>query len=143
MTWRTGMVCAAALLAAVGCTPTSFLAPFAGPPPPTYVATGSVGVVSAILQENLAQAGIPVFVKRSAEEVRLVGQTRSNRTFSLCLRPAKADHGDRTTVVLVWSGEPDRQVWGMVLDALKPPASTTTTDAPHTKSPTAAGPSAE
>lgn len=120
---RTGMVCAGALVwVAAGCTPGSLLAPFAGPDPETCVAAGAVGVVSAILQARLADAGIAVFVKREAVETRLVCETASKKTFAVCLRPAKDRPGDNTTVSLLWAGEPDGHVWQTVRAALQPPA---------------------
>ena len=119
MTRRVGVVCAAALLlAAAGCSLSSFLVSATGSDGKQQVVAGSVDEVSARLQASLSHLGVSVTATRQGEDVRLVGVTRSGKKFALVLKRQKAENVERTAIAVEWEREADEQFWLAVVDLL-------------------------
>jgi hypothetical protein len=105
-----------ALMCLVGCTHDGFLVQPAGSDRPTLVVAGTVSEVSALLQDKLS---IPVIAKPDGPRERLVGVTRSGKSFCLHLRPAASAKGDYTVVCIEWGKDPDEQFSRTVTKVLK------------------------
>jgi len=106
----------AALMCLAGCTHDGFLVQPAAADRPTLVVAGTVAEVSGLLQDKLS---IPVIAKREGPRERLVGVTRSGKSFCLHLRPAASTKGDYTVVAIEWGNEPDEQFSRTVSKILK------------------------
>jgi hypothetical protein len=117
-----GLVGAGVLLAAMGCSPGAFLAPFPGTSNRQEVVADKLERVSARLQEGLSDAGISVLSKPVGTELRLAGQTKSNKVFCLHLYAEKAGGEDRTRIRVKWDREPDEAFWQLVCKLVVPPA---------------------
>jgi hypothetical protein len=118
-----GVVCAGVLglaLAVAGCFPSLPLNPFAKPPPPQHLTTGSVAEVSGRLQETLAQEGVAVIAQREGAGMRLSGSATSGAMFYLVIQPETARGSKRTFVSIVWERGEDPQLQRIVLQALAP-----------------------
>jgi hypothetical protein len=112
------MVCAALLFVAAGCLPTTFLTPNAPAPSQQHVVAGSVGRVASWLETALAEDGIVLVEKRQGNLVRLVGNTKSGKMFSLVLRQVPSRDSDVTSVAIQWAAEQDERFWRLVLQTL-------------------------
>ena len=112
------------LLAAVGCSPGAFLAPFPGTFNRQQVIADKLERVSARLEEGLSDAGVSVLTKRVGPEMRLAGQTKSGKVFCLHLYADKKDGEDRTLVRVKWDREADEAFWQLVLGLVAVPGDT-------------------
>ncbi len=110
------------LLAAVGCGPGAFLAPFPGTSHRQQVVADKLERVSARLQEGLSDAGVSVLTKRVGPEMRLAGQTKSGKVFCLHLYAEKEGGTDRTLVRVKWDREADEAFWQLVCQLVAAPA---------------------
>jgi hypothetical protein len=118
-----GMVCAAALLvAAAGCSASSFLLSFVSPSGKQQVVSGSVDQVAARLQGALSNAGFMVALSRHEQDVRLSGRTKTGKTFVLVLKRQKNDKGESTAISVEWVKDEDEQFWLTVVELLASPA---------------------
>lgn len=111
-----GVVGAGALLLAVsGCALDAFLVPTAGVAGPQQIVAGSVAVVSAQLEEGLANAGVSVMTKRVGTERRLAGITPSGKAFCLHLYEKNGAGGEKTLVRIRWgTRDTDAAFWRSV-----------------------------
>jgi hypothetical protein len=105
----------AALMCLAGCTHDAFLIQPAATDRPLAVA-GTVSEVSILLQDKLS---VPVIAKRDGPRERLVGVTRSGKSFCLHLRPTATAKGDYTVVAIEWGNDPDEHFTQMVRKILK------------------------
>jgi hypothetical protein len=123
MTRSLGLACAGVLLlAAAGCGPGAFLAPFPFTSNRQQVVDDKMEQVSARLQAGLSDAGVAVLTKRVGPEMRLAGQTKSGKVFCLHLYAQKVDGADRTLVRVKWDREPDEAFWEQVLSLVAAPS---------------------
>lgn len=121
MSHRRGRVWASALLLALtGCTPSSFLTPFAPPAPEQHLTDGSVDEVSARLQAALAEEGVALLEKRVGRELRLAGKATSGKLFCLLLNPDRVKGDKRTVVAINWERGEDNELRRTILRALAP-----------------------
>jgi hypothetical protein len=116
------MVCFGVLLVAAGCSPDSFLVPFAGTGGQQVMVEGSVDLVEARLQDALSDAGATALPKRKGQDLCLIGMTRSRKVFTLVLSREKAEGSDKTRVRVQWDREADEEFWRKVVQPLAAPA---------------------
>jgi hypothetical protein len=125
MSRRLGVVCAAALLiAAAGCSAGSFLLSFAGSGGKQQVVSGSVDDVSARLQASLKNVGILVTANQVGEDLRLQGETKSHKRFTLVLKRQQTLSGEGTAIAVEWEKDADEQFWLTVVEMLATPKRT-------------------
>jgi hypothetical protein len=127
MSRRTEMVCAAALLlAAAGCSASSFLLSWASSGGKKQVVSGSVNDVAARLQASLGKINIIVATTPMDDgTIKLNGQTKSGKRFSLILKRQATSSGENTAVsVEWWQKDADEEFWAIVLDLLLKPEPT-------------------
>ena len=117
-----GLACAGVfLLAAAGCGPGAFLAPFPFTSNRQQMVDDKLEQVSARLKEGLSDAGVSVLTKRVGTEMRLAGQTKTGKVFCLHLYAKNVDGADRTLVRVKWDREADEEFWQMVVGLVEPP----------------------
>lgn len=123
MSRRLGMVCAAALLlAAAGCSASSFLMSWMGSGGKRQVVSGSVNDVAARLQASLGKADIIVALNPIDEGVvKLSGQTKSGERFALVLKRQMTSRGESTAITVEWEKDVDEEFWTTVLELLVEP----------------------
>jgi hypothetical protein len=129
MSRRLGMVCAVALLlAAAGCSGSSFLMSWVGSGGKRQVVSGSVNDVAARLQASLGKANIIVALNPMGDgTVKLNGQTKSGTRFALVLKQHMTSRGESTAISVEWEKDADEEFWASVLDLLVEPPSANST----------------
>jgi hypothetical protein len=118
-----GVVCAGVLLAAVaGCSPSAFLAAFAGPGGKQQVVAGSIDEVSARLQASLNNLNIQVKADRQGQDViKLTGRTKTGKLFYLSLKRQKTAQGESTAIMIDWDQEADEGFWQTLVQVMITP----------------------
>jgi hypothetical protein len=56
------------------------------------------------------------------DTVKLNGQTKSGRRFSLLLKRQKTDYAENTAISVEWEKDADEEFWAIVLDLVVRPA---------------------
>jgi hypothetical protein len=123
MSRRTEMVCAAALLlAAAGCSASSFLLSWVGSGGKRQVVSGSLNDVAAHLQASLDKLNIIVAVNpMDNDTIKLNGQTKSGKRFALVLKRQMTSQGESTAISVEWEKDADEEFWAIVLGLLVNP----------------------
>lgn len=118
-----GKVCAGVLLLAVaGCTLDSFLLPGSVVYGPKLIVAGTVGEVSAKLQDGLSDAGIMLVSKRVGDDFRIGGTVPKTRTaFCLHLSEKKIGGSIKTLIRMQWDRGGDEELWQRVQAILTTP----------------------
>lgn len=117
-----GLACAGVfLLAAAGCEPGAFLAPFPFTSNRQQMVDDKLEQVSARLKEGLSDAGVSVLSKRVGAEMRLAGQTKTGKVFCLHLYAKNVDGANRTLVRVKWDREADEAFWELVCQLVAVP----------------------
>lgn len=110
------------ILAVAGCTLDSFLLPGSVVYGPKLIVAGTVGEVSATLQDGLSDAGIIVVSKRVGDDFRIAGKVpKTSTAFCLHLSEKKIGGSVKTLLRMQWDRGGDDELWQRIQAILTTP----------------------